>query len=55
VNIWQNPDAMKKIQNTLDDYFFDVVGPEMAVSLTPDELDKVLESLMAIARARFPG
>lgn len=55
VNIWQNTDAMKKIQNTLDDYFFDVVGPEMSVSLTPDELDKVLESLMAIARARFPG
>lgn len=55
VNVWQNPDALKKIQNAIDDYFFDVVSPTMEVSLTPEELDTLQAALIGIARARFPA
>jgi hypothetical protein len=53
VNLWQNLDAQKKIYNQIDDYFFDVVGPDMSIQLTPEELDEISQILIKIAQARF--
>lgn len=55
VNVWHNPDALKKIQNAIDDYFFDTVSPSMGIALAPEELDALLEAIIGIARARFPS
>ncbi len=53
VNLWENDDAQNAMCNAIDDYFFDTVGPEMGVHLTPDELDAVEQALMSVAKARF--
>lgn len=54
VHLWQNLDAQKKLQNAIDDYFFDVVAPNFGLNLDPKELDEVEHALMNVARARFP-
>ena len=45
----RKPDA-----NAIDDYFFDVVGPNMGIEVEPSELDAIERELMRVARARFP-
>ncbi|HFR4142339.1 TPA: type I restriction endonuclease subunit R [Bacillus cereus] len=55
VKLWLNEDAQKQMQNAIDDYFFDVVGPEMNIELDFKELDTIEQAIMDIARARFPG
>jgi type I restriction enzyme R subunit len=54
VNLWQNLDAQKKLQNAIDDYFFDVALPAFDLKLEAQELDDIEKSLMNIAKARFP-
>ena len=54
IHLWQNFDIQKRLQNAIDDYFFDVVGPRMGISIEPDKLDALEQSIMSIARARFP-
>lgn len=55
VQWWQNEGAVKALHNALDDYFFDIVSPNMGITFTPQELDTILASLMGIAKARFGG
>lgn len=54
VHLWQNADAQKKLQNAIDDYFFDVVEPTFGLKFTAQELDEIEQNIMNIARARFP-
>lgn len=54
VNLWQNLDVQKKLQNAIDDYFFDVALPNYGLELSADELDHAEKMLMDIAKARFP-
>lgn len=54
VHLWQNLDAQKKLQNAIDDYFFDVVDPTFGLKFDAKELDEIEKNLMNIARARFP-
>ncbi|MGE0190141.1 MAG: type I restriction endonuclease subunit R [Steroidobacteraceae bacterium] len=54
VHLWQNLDAQKKLQNAIDDYFFDVVEPTFGLKLDAKELDEIEKNIMNIARARFP-
>ena len=54
VHLWQNLDAQKKLQNAIDDYFFDVVDPTFGLKFEAKELDDIEKDLMNIARARFP-
>lgn len=54
VHLWQNFDIQKRLQNAIDDYFFDVVSPKMGISIEPDKLDALEQSIMSIAKARFP-
>ncbi len=53
VNVWQNEDALNRMRNAIDDYFFDVVEAEMSLRLEPDELDKIQQALLNVAKARF--
>lgn len=53
VNVWQNEDAVNRMKNAMDDYFFDVVKDSMDLDLGTDELDAIQRELLYIARARF--
>jgi type I restriction enzyme R subunit len=54
VNLWQNPDAQKKLQNAIDDYFFDRVKPTFGLNFDSKELDEIEKAITNVARARFP-
>lgn len=54
VNLWQNLDIQKKLQNAIDDYFFDVAMPNYDFKLDVSELDEIEKTIMGIAKARFP-
>jgi type I restriction enzyme R subunit len=54
VNLWKNDTAMKKLQNAIDDYFFDTVMSTFGLKLKTKELDEIEKSLMSVAKARFP-
>lgn len=55
VDVWSNDIARGKMQNAIDDYFFDVVRDEKGVSLAPEQLDDLQQKILDLARARFPG
>lgn len=52
VNFWDNDAAQKDVMNALDDFFFDVVKGEHGVDLPPEEMDKLIEKVMRVARSR---
>jgi type I restriction enzyme R subunit len=54
IHLWQNADAQKKLQNAIDDYFFDVVMPNFGLKLEAKELDEIEKAVMDVAQARFP-
>ena len=53
VNLWQNDTAMKKLQNAIDDYFFDVALPDFDLRLEAKELDEIEKEILKVAEARF--
>lgn len=52
VNFWDNDAAQKDVMNALDDFFFDVVKGERGVNLPSEKMDKLIESVMRVARSR---
>lgn len=54
VHLWQNLDAQNRLKTAIDDYFFDVVAPKIGILLDVGKLDMLEESIMSIAKARFP-
>jgi type I restriction enzyme R subunit len=52
VNLWQNMDAQKRLQNKIDDYLFDEVMPKLELKLDENELNMIETQIMDIARAR---
>lgn len=54
VNLWQNLDAQKKLQNAIDDYFFDVLMTAFGLKFDAKDIDEIEKDLMNLARARFP-
>lgn len=53
VNVWQNEDALNRMRNAIDDYFFDVVDAGMGIRLEPDEIDTIQQAILSVAKARF--
>ncbi len=54
VGFWDNGDAQKLTVNAIDDYLYDVVKGERGVSLSPEDMDAIIDKSMDVAHARMP-
>ncbi len=52
VLFWDDDDAQKQVINDIDDYLFDEVKGKMGVSISPEEMDALIERTMQVARSR---
>jgi len=52
VNFWNDEDAQKQVINDIDDYLYDEVKHCRGVELTSEEMDRIIEKTMQMARHR---
>ncbi|RKZ03839.1 restriction endonuclease subunit R [Candidatus Fermentibacteria bacterium] len=52
VNFWNDEDAQKQAINDIDDYLYDEVKHGRGVELTSEEMDRIIEKTMQVARHR---
>jgi len=52
VNFWDDEDAQNKAINDIDDYLYDEVKHGRGVKLSPEEMDRIIEKTMQVARHR---
>jgi type I restriction enzyme R subunit len=55
VGVWSNDIAQNKMNNAIDDYFFDVLRDEKGIELSLEDIDDLEHKIMDVARARFPA
>lgn len=48
VHFWDDDDAQKEVVNEIDDYFYD----ELSIELSLDQMDKMIEKVLQVARHR---
>ena len=53
VNWTQREDIQKDMRNDIDDFLFDVVRDEMGLPLTVEEIDRIVDRVLAIAHVRM--
>ena len=53
VGMFQREDVLNKVRLELDDYMYDTLKGEHGITLTPDEMDKIQERLISIAKGRM--
>jgi type I restriction enzyme R subunit len=53
VNWVQREDIQNDMRNDIDDFLFDVVRDEMGVPLTVEEIDRIVDRVLGIARIRM--
>lgn len=52
VNFWEDEDAQKRASNAIDDYLYDVVKAERGIPLTTDQMDRIIQKVLQVARHR---
>lgn len=52
VNFWHNEEALKKVEDGIEDFLFDVVRNTFGANLREDSLDDLLQKLITVARHR---
>jgi len=52
VHFWDDHDAQKNIKNAIDDYLYDDIRANKGVALTTEDMDKIIEQIMCVARAQ---
>ncbi|MCK5841349.1 MAG: restriction endonuclease subunit R, partial [Candidatus Sabulitectum sp.] len=52
VSFWDDEDARNKAINDIDDYLYDEVKHVRGVKLSPEEMDRIIEKTMQVARHR---
>lgn len=55
VGYWDDPDAQKRTMNDIDDYLYDELRGKRGISLSPGEMDLIIEKTMTLARHRLGG
>jgi type I restriction enzyme R subunit len=55
VGYWDDPDAQKQTMNDIDDYLYDDLRGKRGISLSPGEMDLIIEKTMTLARHRLGG
>lgn len=54
VGIWHNSQAQNDLLNAIDEYLWDEVEAARGIALSPEDEDSIRDTVMSIARARFP-
>ena len=52
VNFWHNDPAIKRVENHIDDFLYDVVRDRHNIEFAEDQMDEITERVMQIARSR---
>ncbi len=52
VNFWDDEDAQKQAINDIDDYLYDEIKHNRGVNLSPEEMDRIIEKTMQVAKHR---
>ena len=52
VHFWDDDDAQKEVENEIDDYLYDDLKKEKGVELSLDQMDKMIEKVLQVARHR---
>lgn len=52
VNFWDDEDAQKQAINDIDDYLYDEIKHNRGVKLSPEEMDRIIEKTMQVAKHR---
>ncbi|MCY4131283.1 MAG: HsdR family type I site-specific deoxyribonuclease [Nitrospira sp.] len=55
VHFWDDPDARNSAINDIEDYLYDEVKAKRGIALNSEQLDKIIERTMRIARNRTYG
>jgi hypothetical protein len=49
VDWWRNFEAKRQMRRQMDDYLYDIVKIQQGISLTNDQIDKIIEATMTLA------
>ena len=55
VGYWDDLDAQRRTMNEIDDYLYDEVKGTRGIALSTEEMDKIIEKTMQLARHRMAG
>jgi type I restriction enzyme, R subunit len=52
VNLWNDKDAQNLVVNEIDDFLYDEIRTKQNIDLSVDEMDKIIEKTLQVARFR---
>lgn len=52
VDFWNNQNAVNKVTNRIDDFFYDELEKNQGITLTSAQMDEIIEKTMQIAKSR---
>jgi type I restriction enzyme R subunit len=52
VHFWDNEDAQKQAVNAIDDYLYDEIRGSQGITITPEQMDDIIEHTMRVAKKR---
>jgi len=52
IHFWDDEDAQNQVINEIDDYLYDELKTERGIELSLDQMDKIIEKILQVAKNR---
>lgn len=52
INLWNDEDTQKQVANDIDDYLYDELMAKKRIQLLPEQMDKIIDRILHVAKSR---